>query len=418
MPPERHQYYRWEVLALLSVAFFLDQGDRAIFGIVLAQIRADLALTDAELGLVGSVLFLTLALTIPIAGLAGQFCRKNVVTTSALCFWSAAALLTGLSRGFWSLLLLFSVATGGGEAFFAPAAYAMLADYHERTRALAMSILQGALYAGMITCGVIGGWIAQAWGWRILFISSGAAGLVFGIICMLRLRDAQASTPRSSQPAPEQVTVVRSLGALFAVPTALLLTIGFTASVFVINAYLVWSPEFLRLKGGLSLRLAGSYAMGIHFLPALVGVLYGGYLSDRLAAKQPRRRLQLMMIAMLLAAPAIVLLATAKQMAVSYVGIALFGLFRGLYESNIVAALFDVIAPRFRSAAYSMMIMIGFTIGSTSSWILGQCLTYFGQTGLQLGFASLGIVYVVGAIAIWIAFRVTFARDHPQNPDK
>ena len=125
------------------MAFFFHQGDRAIFGVVISEIRADLELTDSQLGLVGSILFLTLALMMPLAGILGDLLKKNWIITCSLIFWSSATLFTGCVHGLLGLILLRSVATAGGEAFYAPAAYPLMAKFHQRTRALAMSLHQG-----------------------------------------------------------------------------------------------------------------------------------------------------------------------------------------------------------------------------------------------------------------------------------
>ena len=89
--------YKWELLALLCLAFFFHQGDRAIFGVVLPEIREDLRLSDSQLGFVGTVLFFTLAVMMPIAGYLGDMLRKKWVITGALLFWSSSTLFTGLS---------------------------------------------------------------------------------------------------------------------------------------------------------------------------------------------------------------------------------------------------------------------------------------------------------------------------------
>ena len=140
-----HALYRWELLLLLCLAFFFHQGDRAIYGVVISGIRADLGLTDSQLGLVGSILFLTLALMMPLAGIVGDRLKKNWIITASLLFWSSATLFTGCVQGIVGLVLLRSVATAGGEAFYAPAAYPLMAKFHQRTRALALSLHQGAL---------------------------------------------------------------------------------------------------------------------------------------------------------------------------------------------------------------------------------------------------------------------------------
>lgn len=408
--PKPHPHYKWELVFLLCLAYFFHQGDRAIFGVVLAEIRRDLGLGDAQLGLVGSVLFLMLALTMPLAGYVGDKWRKNWIITGSLIFWSSATVFTGCVQGLVGLILLRSVATAGGEAFYAPAAYPLIAKFHQRTRAVALSLHQGALYIGVMTSGFLGGWIAQTWGWRSAFYVFGGCGILLGIIFIFRLRDSPDPMPADASQAPGVRGLLQALGVVFRIPTALLLTVGLTAIVFVNNAFMVWAPEFLREKQDLSLTLAGGYSMFWHHLPALIGISIGGPLSDWLVQKRPTARLELQTVAMALGAPSIVLMALAPNLTMACVGLALFGWFRGLYESNTHAALFDVIEHRHRASAVAITVMIAFLVGSTSPWLLGRCREWYGPGhGLSYGFAWLSLAYLIGAAAVATA-RVAFYR--------
>jgi MFS family permease len=235
-PPRR--LYRWELLALLSCAFFFHQGDRAIFGVVLPALKTDLQLSDSQLGMAGSVLFATLAVLMPLTGYLGDVGSRKWIVTASVAGWSLATMLTGTVRGLPGLIAFRSVATAGGESFYAPAAYSLLAQAHQRTRALAMSVHQAALYLGVIASGFLGGYVAERWGWRSAFYVFGGCGVVVGMVMAFRLRN----SPREgapSGPTSGKLTVREAFGALFRSPTALLLTVGFTAIVFVNNAYAV-----------------------------------------------------------------------------------------------------------------------------------------------------------------------------------
>jgi MFS family permease len=436
MTPEKplHSKYKWELLLLLCLAFFFHQGDRAIYGVVLPQISAELKLTESQSGLVGTVLFFTLAIMMPFAGLAGDRFRKPRVITLCLLGWSAATLFTGLAGGVVALVLLRSVATAGGESFYAPSAYSLLAKFHTATRSMAMSVHQAALYTGVMTSGFIGGWLAETWGWRHAFYIYGAGGILLGIVFVFRLRDsdkagqasrlpdggnAAATAPQNAiagrqdaRPAPPAPTFAQSFAQLFRVPTALLLTCGFTAIVCVNNAYVVLAPKLLLEKfPSLSLTLAGGYAMFFHHLAALAGVLAGGALSDRLVRARPTARIELQIAAMALGAPVIVWMGLAPSLFSVCAAMTLFGLLRGLYECNTHASLFDVIPPRFRATAVSVMTMLAFLVGSLTPWALGKVKDLVPADGYSRGFAALGALWVIGAAALVLARARTFKRD-------
>ena len=408
-----HRKYKWELLGLLCLAFFFHQGDRAIYGVVATEIERDLHLSKSEIGLVGALLFWTIAVMTPIAGYIGDVVRKKVMITGALLFWSSTTALTGLSGGFFSLAMLRSVATGGSESFYAPPAYALLARFHHRTRALAMSVHQAALYVGVMTSGLIGGLIAQLWGWRSVFYVYGGVGVLIGLVFLFRLKDDRdfVDDEREAGPAarPKWENPLRSLSLIFRTPTALLLTTGFTAVVFVNNAYVVFAPAFLEEKFGLSKMVAGTYAMFFHHLAALVGVLIGGPISDALAPRVAGGRLRIQTAAMLLGAVAIVAMSFGATVLAACAGMAVFGLFRGLYESNTHASLFEVIEPKYRASAVGAMVMMAFLIGAGAPWLMG-ILRDRGFTIASV-FAGYSLAYVGGGLAVALALIAFYRRD-------
>lgn len=416
-PGTPHRWYRWELLALLGAAFFLHQGDRAIYGVVLSSIRADLGLTDSQLGAVAFSLFLTLALMMPVAGYVGDVFNRKWIIIASVIFWSSATMITGMARGVVGLILFRSVATAGGESFYAPAAYPLLASFHHKTRAFALAVHQSALYVGVMTSGFLGGAIAQRWGWRSAFYLFGGAGIALGFLLMARLQNAPHDPAGPGAVPQPWIGPAEALGVIFRTPTALLLTCGFTAIVFVNNAFVVWAPAFVEEKFGLSITVAGGCSMSYHHVAALIGVLVGGRLADAVAVRRRRFRLELQAAAMLCGVPAILWMGLAGSVAATWVAMGLVGLFRGLYESNTHASLFDVIPPRLRASAVGMMVMIAFLVGSVAPWFLGCCreLVSDGQ-GLSYGFAALAAAYLLGGLAVSAAWKWTFQRDYREEP--
>ena len=301
--------YRWELLVWLWIAFFLNQADRAVFGVVLVPIQEELGLTDAQAGLIGSILFWTLAILVPFAGYAGDVFSKRRIITGCLAFWSFATMATGLSRGVAGLVLFRSVATGGGEAFYAPAANALISQYHRATRSIALSIHQTGLYAGLILSGFLGGWIADMWDWRATFYVFGGAGVFLAFVLVFRLHDApEENRTRKTVEEKSQPSFSRAIGAMFGCPTALLVTVAFTAVVFVNNGYVIWAPTFLKEKFDMSLAEAGGFSMLYHHVWALIGVMIGGPLTDILVHVRRGFRLGMQGTCLLLGAPFIVLM--------------------------------------------------------------------------------------------------------------
>lgn len=166
--------YKWEMLVWLWLAFFFNQADRQVFGTVLPQLKLELHLSDVQAGWLATAFTAALAIAVPFAGYVGDVCDRARVITWSLLGWSAATLLTGFGTTFLYFIIVRSIATGAGEAFYAPAANALIAEHHTETRGRAMAIHQTSLYGGVIASGLIAGWIADRFGWRMSFWGFGA----------------------------------------------------------------------------------------------------------------------------------------------------------------------------------------------------------------------------------------------------
>jgi len=414
--PPTPRHYRWELLVLLFFTYFLHQADRAIFGIVLPSIKSELQLTDAQIGFSATVMFFVMAVMVPAAGWLGDRWSKKWIITCSLVFWSIATMLTGISRGLAGIIMFRSVATGGGESFYGPAATALIASFHKKTRALALSIHQSSLYVGIMVSGFLAAWVSAQFGWRSTFYIFGGCGILLGGVLAFRLRDPGPAEMESSQEAAKPLPPLEALKTLVRIPTLLLLTAGFTAIVFVNNAYIVWAPMFIGAKFGVPEITAGGFSMFYHHLAALVGVLIGGALADAMVARRPAFRLQLQATAMFCGIPFIFLIGQVNSLAALWVVIALFGFVRGLYESNTHAAIFDVVPPRLRATVVGLMIMCAFLIGSLSPLLFGLLGNRYGTaTGLGFGFSGLSLAWLVGGLCIVSALAFTYKKDRLKN---
>ncbi len=407
--------YKWVVLALLSGAFFFHQADRALFGLLTIPIQEDLGLTDLQIGWVNTALFCTLAVTTPFAGVLGdRFSRKWIITISLL-FWSLMTACTGFVGGLCGLIFFRSVATGGGESFYAPSAYALLAAHHRETRSIALSVHQSALYVGLMFSGALVAWALRAFGgWRHVFFVFGGLGFLLGIVFCFALKDRRADAAetlvaaKTSTAAP---SLRSSLRAYFGTPSALLASVGFIAVVFANNAYLCWGPKFVTRKFGLSVGAAGSGTMLYHHVAAFAAIMLGAFITDRFVARRPRFRLGLQIAALVGGAPALLFIGVAPGVAACWCAVVLYGVFRGLFEVNTHASLFDVVAPEHRSTATGLMTMIAFFVGSLSPLLMGALSDRFGVRGFEIGFGVLGAGYLVGVAALLVSFFFTFRRD-------
>ena len=393
------KWYKWEVLALLWVAYLLNQGDRQVFNSVLPQIRDSLSLTDTSVSLIAVFFNLFYAAMVPVGGWVGDKFSRKWVTTLSILFWSIATMFTGLANGVFLLILTRSVATGGGEAFFGPANYSLLGQYHTDTRARAMSIHQTSYYVGVILAGWLAGYIGDHLGWQYAFYIFGGAGVLWAAVMAFRLKDL---------PRPEakvnKVSIWDGFKTVFTTPTALMVTIGFCGFIFVITGYMTWVPTFLQENFGQTGAQAGLNSMLWTYVAAFVGVLIAGTLSDKWAAKDPRKRMVIQGVGLILGAAFLPFMGSASSVWLLYLCFAGWGFFRAFFDANIYAALYDVTPEHLHASCSSAMIMTGFAVGATAPYVLALIKQATGS--LNATFPILGVIWLMcGLACLWVSRR-------------
>lgn len=399
-------FSRWGLLIMLWFAFFLNQADRQIFNVTLPLIRADINLTDTQFGLIASSFLWIYGLMVPVAGFFGDiFSRRNLLAF-CICFWSLATVLTGFASGLASFILLLGVATGGGEAFYAPSANALLSERYVTNRAFALSVHQTANYAGIILSGVLAGFIGESLGWRWSFYIFGAAGVLLAFIFF---------KSSQSEPIPEKkdkskvFETFKEALKVFRKPTVIMLTFAFACMVFVNVGYLTWMPLYLVENFNMSVTYAGFSSLIYHHAGAFLGVMLGARVADKQAAKEPKSRLIIQSMALLLGTPFIFLMGFTDIQWVTYLALGLFGFMRGVYDSNIFASLYEVVKPALRSSATGFMLMFAFLMGAFAPLILGILKP---MIGLAASFSILSLFYLMGGISIWVAVKFWFKKDY------
>ena len=413
---------KWLALGLLSCAYFFHQADRAIFGVLTPEIQTELGVDNVQLGWINLALSWTIAIVTPIAGVLSARVSRKWIITGSLLFWSVATSLIGAVGSVWtvcgvavpafvSLLALRALAVGGGESFYGPAAMALLAAHHRETRSLAFSIHQAALYLGLMASGWL---VAAALGlletWRHVFFAFGISGFLLGIGFIWLLKDGERSVRSESR-----VSVRKALAAFFGNPSALFATAGFVAIVCANNAYLFWGVKFAELKftgSGITSASAKTATMLWHHVFAFAAILIGGVVTDRFVKRMPRFRLGFQIIALLCGAPVLVWMGFTSSWTSFLVAGSVYGVFRGFFEVNTHASVFDVIAQPYRSTAVGCMLLIAFFFGGVlSGWVMGYLSRVYGLNGFEIGFALVGGVYLLAAILMSISFFFTFRRN-------
>ena len=392
-PPDRQAVYPWLVLAMFWTVYFLNHADRQILFSVFPLVERELGLTSAQLGLLGSSFQLVYAVLVPVAGLLGDSLnRKNIIVT-ALLLWSATTVCSGLASQFVVFLALRAL-TGAGEAFYYPAATSILGDYHgSRTRAFAMSIHQTSLYFGVVISGTLAGYIGQHFGWRTAFLAFGAIGIVVAAVLRIFLREPVRGQMEQVRDAHEGIGA--RLAEVFRSPSAIALILCFCGMNFAGVAVVTWSPTLVYREFHYSLAEAGFHSTIYHQAGAFVGVLLGGKLADRWAVRHLVARPWIQAVGLAGATPFLYWLGTAHSPMSAFIALGAFGVFRGLYDSNLFASLFEVISPGARSTTVGLTLSAGFLLGGSSPVLVGKLSE---SIGLGPAVGATAITFLLAAI--------------------
>ena len=391
----------WRVVALLWVVALLNYLDRLMITAMRDPLKADIAMTDAQFGLLTSVFLWIYGFFSPLGGfLADRFSRRAVIVAS-LFIWSAVTWATGHMNSFEGLLAARAL-MGLSEACYIPAALALIADYHPGpTRSLATGLHMSGIYAGA-ALGGIGGIVAEHYGWRAGFTWFGAFGVGYAVVIVALLRDmpAVAATERVSYAvtAP-MVSIWAALRGLVAQRAFLILL---TVSVLVgvanwgING---WLPTYMKDHFHLGLGSAGMTATFFIQVASFIGVLVGGVWADRWSRSQPRARALVPAIGFCVVGPCLFCGIGADALVLAVAGLVVYGLGRGFLDANLMPALRTICPQRYSATGYGLLNLV--------SVIAGGLMIYAGGW-LKDAHVDLGNVFRVSAAGLFVVGLLLF----------
>jgi len=396
------------VLAVLILAYTFNFLDRQILGILAGPIKAELGLTDSQLGLMGGLAFALFytGLGVPIAALADRWSRTWIMT-GALTLWSGFTALCGFATGFWQLFLC-RMGVGIGEAGGVAPAYSLISDYFPKDqRARALAAYSFGIPIGSALGILFGGLIAHAIDWRAAFIAVGLAGVLLAPLFRFIVRE----PPREAAPVPVAATpVAGGVRALLAKRSFWLISLGAAASSVCGYGVAFWLPSFFERSLGMGLVDRSLFLGSMTLVGGVIGVWAGGVLGDRLGRARPAAYLLVPAVAFLLALPCFVLAVQAKSLWLAFL---LFLIPTGLnlvWLGPVVTAVQHLVAPAQRSTASACFLFVNNLIGlGLGTWYFGaisDVLTpRYGAEALRYAiYSGLGF-YVVSAALFALAAR-------------
>ena len=407
--------YKWLMLVMLAVTYFLMHGARQVFNASLPQIKVDLAshgATDAQLGLSRTYFLFAYGCMVPFAGIAADFFRRKWVIVIGTLLFSTSVFFTGFADSMLMFFILYGFMNGIGQCMIPGPASSLIAQFHTETRSTALSIYQSALYVGILVSSVLAGWLggSSSSGWRISFWVFGGVAIVWMAVLAAFLRNTPALKIHNEEVKPKFTDAFKAFAAK---PSAWLLTFAFGMLVFGSNCFRTWMPAFMqKANWGLTPASAAFHSVFWFYLGSFIGIAIGARTSDRLSSKRRGIRLTIMAIGLALSAPTMAGMVLVPTLWLSCVMMFFFGLGGGFFDCNLYAGLFDVVAPRYRSAAMGLYLSGAFFIGCPATWALGKVGEHY---SLQAGMAIFACTYALGALAIFAARMFFFKRDHVED---
>jgi len=363
-------HYAWIVVGLLFPVALLNYLDRQMLATMKSSMVGDLSgiTSDAQWGFVLASFKWVYAALSPIGGyIADRFSRRHVISVS-LFAWSLMTWLTGHVTTYHELIAARAL-MGISEAFYIPAALALISDYHSGpTRSRAIGMHQTGIYLGLILGG-FAGHVADVphLGWRWAFSAAGLVGILYALPLFALLRNPQQAAA-STAPA---LTPGRALGELFGNRNYLLLVLYFTLPAIAGWVIKDWMPVILKERFDLPQGEAGVIAVLYVQVATIGGALLGGALADRWARKTPRGRIFVSAIGMTLFLPALFGLGNPRTVALAIVFLILFGIGWGFFDCNNMPILCQITRPELRATGYGIMNFVSISCGGFGDWGFG-----------------------------------------------
>ena len=418
-PPRRTvgASYKWWVVGMLWLISFFNYADRQAIFSVFPLLEREMGLTPVQLGLLGSSFAWVYGLSAPLAGMVVDRVQRRTAILGGLQVWSIICVAT-MTSGSFRQLFFWRAAEGLGETVYYPASMSLISDYHGRdTRSRAMGLHQTSVYVGTIGGGFFAGLIGQYYGWRLSFVVFGGLGILLGLVLRRYLvepvRGAADVIDATGAHAPVPRSGGLSLREFFRLvsrtPTLLCLMGAFMCANFVAVVLLSWMPKFLYDKFHMGLALAGLTATIFVQLASMAGAPVGGWLADRWRRRTARGRLAVQMIGVLGGAPFVALCGLTTSVGTLMVALTIWGFFKGLYDANIFASVFDVVRPEARGTAAGFMNAVGWLAGGGSAPLAIGIIAQRESLGLAIALAS--TVYVAAGLLLAIGLTFFVRRD-------
>jgi len=420
--PQYSQRYKAYVLLILTGVYTFNFIDRQILVIIQESIKAELGLSDTQLGLLTGFTFAVFYVTLglPIARFADKNNRRNVVAW-ALAIWSGMTAISGLVTNFFQLLLA-RVGVGVGEAGGSPPAHSMISDYFPaHQRATALSIYSMGIYVGILAGYSLGGWIDATYGWRMAFYALGIPGIIYALLLFFTVKeppkghsDAAVTADFSKKKIPgsafSEVTGEGPKEASFWEVVRILLSkktfifVAFACGLHTFGNYGVGNffAPFLARVHGMPVEDIGTWLGITSGFGGIIGTFLGGFLADKYGRKDLRWYMWIPIIAGLINLPFSYFAFFDGNLNVVLFTYFMTALLTALYLGPSIAVTHHLIDAKKRALASAILFLvlnfIGLGLGPLGIGMISDYLSAdYGAESLRYAFT---ITWVTGIISL------------------
>lgn len=396
---KENKIYPWIVVSMLWFVALLNYLDRQMLSTMKPSMMIDIAeLVKAEnFGRLMAVFLWIYAFMSPISGIIADRLNRKWLIVGSLFVWSGVTLAMGYATTFNQLYVLRAI-MGVSEAFYIPAGLSLIVDYHQgKTRSIAVGIHTTGIYLGQ-AFGGFGATIASNFSWQWTFHFFGIIGVAYSLVLILFLKEKKTYTidhTQKSSLAKELSQAYKGLGVLFGNIAFWVLLFYFSAPSFPGWAVKNWLPTLFSDTLHMDMSQAGPLATITTALSSFVGVLLGGYISDKWVQKNLKGRIFTGVIGLTLTIPALFLLGYGSGFELILMGGMFFGLGFGMFDVNNMPILCQFVSPRYRATGYGLMNLAGISAGAVITGFLGKSAD---SGSMRQDFAMLAVIVIVAIV--------------------
>lgn len=397
-------------LVILTIVYSFNFIDRQLLAILQENVKADLGLSDSQLGLLTGFAFAAFYVTagIPIARWADRGNRRDIVALS-LFLWSFMTAISGLVQNFTQLLLA-RIGVGVGEAGGSPPSHSIISDiFPPNERATALGFYSMGVSIGILFGFLAGGWLNEYFGWRVAFAVVGAPGILLAIMLRMTLDEPVRGLNEQRADNATPVPILQVLALLWSRRAFRHMAFAAALNAFAGYSSSNWTASFMIRSHAMSTGELGTWLALTMGLGGAIGVFSGGLIADRLARRDQRWYLWLPALTGFVCVPFMIMVYLADG---PYTALALGivpGVLFNVYLGNTIATTHSLVGLRMRALSSAILFLILNIIGlGLGPWTTGMLSDYLQPT---LGAESLryAMLYVLPAVMFWSACHFLLA---------